>query len=363
MISPPKPKEPHLPLTSFAWTDVGRKRTHNEDFFGVIEDEEIFVLADGMGGHSSGEVASRLAVQHVIDYLQSICRQPEFSFDREVPPMNDLPARRLYGAIHHANERVGIESMKERRYEGMWTTIVVGMGFKDRILFAHVGDSRVYRLRDGHIKQLSEDHSYLNHLVRAGRMTAEEARNDPRSNVIMRAIGLKDHVVPDIQSHKRKAGDLYLFCSDGLSDLVEDWIIGDILSSEGHDLYATARNLVKIANDYGGKDNITVLLIRVGGVAAPGGEGIDSGLFDVDTDKIAIADIDDAELRRLRVMSGAARGGTQPIDEPKADDAETARLKRAAGSARGGTLPMGAAIPTREDLARAKRRKKAPPDA
>ena len=128
MISPPKPKEPHLPLTSFAWTDVGRKRTHNEDFFGVIEDEGIFVLADGMGGHSSGEVASRLAVQHVIDYLQSICRQPEFSFDREVPPMNDLPARRLYGAIHHANERVGIESMKERRYEGMATPPMGGQG-------------------------------------------------------------------------------------------------------------------------------------------------------------------------------------------------------------------------------------------
>jgi len=282
--------QPPLPLTAFGWTDVGRKRTSNEDFYAIDEPNELFVLADGMGGHNSGEVASRLAVQHLVAFVTDVARRPGFEFAREVPPLEDPAQRLVHAAIQHANERVYIESMKDRRFDGMGTTLLVALGAGDRVVLAHVGDSRIYRLRDGQLAQVTEDHSWLNHMVQTGQMTREAAIGAKGKNVIMRAVGLKGSVLPDLQSVERRAGDLYLFCSDGLTDLVEDWIIRDVLEAEGDDLYTAARALVKLANDYGGRDNCTVILLKVGSRAedrpAPG-KGPDP--FDVDTDKIAIA--------------------------------------------------------------------------
>lgn len=278
-----------LPLRAFGWTDVGRKRTSNEDFYAVDEPNELYVLADGMGGHNSGEVASRLAVQHLVAFLTEVSRRPDFEFAREVPPLDDRSQRLVHAAILHANERVYIESMKDRRFDGMGTTLLVALGAGDRIVLAHVGDSRIYRLRDGQLTQVTEDHSWLNHLVQTGQMTREAAQSAKGKNVIMRAVGLKGSVLPDLQSVERRANDLYLFCSDGLTDLVEDWIIRDVLEADGNDLYTAARALVKLANDYGGRDNCTVLLLRVGsaGSQARGrSEAVEP--FDVATDKIAV---------------------------------------------------------------------------
>lgn len=278
-----------LPLTAFGWTDVGRKRTSNEDFYAIDEPNELFVLCDGMGGHNSGEVASRLAVQHLVSFVTDVARRPGFEFAREVPPLEDPAQRLVHAAIQHANERVYIESMKDRRYDGMGTTLLVALGAQDRIVLAHVGDSRIYRLRDGQLTQVTQDHSWLNHMVQTGQMTRTEAQSAKGKNVIMRAVGLKGSVLPDLQSVERRAGDLYLFCSDGLTDLVEDWIIRDVLEAEGADLYTAARALVKLANDYGGRDNCTVILLRVGAAAdAARAGGPPTEPFDVDTDKIAV---------------------------------------------------------------------------
>jgi PPM family protein phosphatase len=293
-------REPgELVLRSFGWTDVGKKRKANEDFYSIVEDAELFILADGMGGHSSGEVASRLATRHLVDFVVDLSNREDFEFSSDVPPIDDPHERLVHAAILYANERVYIESMKDRAYEGMGTTLCVALGTGDRLVFAHVGDSRIYRLRDGKLTQVTEDHSWINHLIRTGQMTPERAATAKGKNVIMRAVGLKGSVIPDVQSVEKRAGDLYLFCSDGLSDLVEDWILENMLRSEGHDLYACSRALIKIANDYGGKDNITVLLVRVleVGAEAPGqgrekpGTASDEGIFDVDTDKIALSDL------------------------------------------------------------------------
>jgi protein phosphatase len=279
-------------LQGFGWTDVGRKRSNNEDFYAVLNRHELFLLADGMGGHASGEVASRLAVRHVIQYLLEICHRPGFVPAPDVPAMADPAERLVCGAILHANERVYVESLKDRRLDGMGTTLLIAMGAGDRVILAHVGDSRIYRLRDGVLERMTEDHSLLNHLLRTGQLTQEASRDFKGKNVIMKAVGLKDHVAPDIRSVERREGDLYLFCSDGLTDLVEDWIIQNVLASEGGDAYAATRALVRIANEYGGKDNTTVVLVRVGQPVAVVGVECVTHVCDPSTDKIPLASVE-----------------------------------------------------------------------
>ncbi len=332
-----------LVLRSFGWTDVGKKRKANEDFYSIVEEAELFILADGMGGHSSGEVASRLAVRHLVDFVVNISRREDFEYSSEVPPIDDPHEQLIHAAILYANERVYIESMKDRAYEGMGTTLVVGFGAGDRIVFAHVGDSRIYRLRDGKLSQVTEDHSWINHLIRTGQMSPEKAATAKGKNVIMRAVGLKGSVVPDLQSVERRAGDLYLFCSDGLSDLVEDWILENMLRTEGHDLYACSRSLIKIANDYGGKDNITVLLMRVVEVGAEdssqglGPDGAPSeGIFDVDTDKIALA----AVAEGSKPEAHRPRRSTKPLAEDEETDLRAKLATEKAKRSRPGTIRL-----------------------
>jgi protein phosphatase len=317
-----------LPLRAFGWTDVGRKRTSNEDFYAIDEPNELFVLADGMGGHNSGEVASRLAVQNLVTFLTDVSRRPGFEFSREVPPFDDVERRRVHAAILYANERVYIESMKDRRYDGMGTTLLVAQGAGDNLVLAHVGDSRIYRLRGGQLTQVTEDHSWLNHMVQTGQMTREAAASAKGKNVIMRAVGLKGSVLPDVQLVERRDGDVYLFCSDGLTDLVEDWIIRDVLEAEANDLYAAARALVKLANDYGGRDNCTVILLKVGEPAtAPDATVRAAEPFDVDTDKIAIP----ARARRTASPNVDAPRRALAHDDVDAELLKQARARNATG--------------------------------
>lgn len=332
-MSSPDAQAP-LALRAFGWTDVGRKRTSNEDFYAIDEPNELFVLADGMGGHNSGEVASRLAVQHVVAYLTDLSRRPGFTLPRDVPPFDDPHRRLVHAAIAHANERVYIESMKDRRFDGMGTTLLVALGAGDHLVLAHVGDSRIYRLCDGRLTQVTEDHSWLNHMVQTGQMTREAAQGAKGKNVIMRAVGLKGSVAPEIQLVERHAGDLYLFCSDGLTDLVEDWIIRDVLEAEGADLYAAARALVKLANDYGGRDNCTVILLAVGQPGEPSSaEPREVEPFDVDTDKIAIPGGALPPREGTPPPTPAARRGAPNVDAPRrvlAHDEVDAELLRQA---------------------------------
>lgn len=249
-------------LSSAAKTDVGRKRDHNEDVFMVLPQQGLYLLADGMGGHASGQVASRLAATSVSQYICEIARQPGFRFEYKTNPALSFEANLLSCAVQYANERVYIQSCKDRSMEGMGTTITAIFNAPHAFILAHVGDSRIYRLRDGQLSQVSKDHSLLNHLIDTGEIRAEDASKFSNKNVILRAVGLKDTVDVEVKEVPRVQGDLYMMCSDGLSDLVSSAQITKTLSSSAT-LSDACDTLVGLANSAGGKDNITVVCVQI----------------------------------------------------------------------------------------------------
>ena len=247
-------------LIGEALTDVGRERDHNEDNFVFVPEEGLWVVCDGMGGHSSGEVASQMTADEVRKF---VC---ETRHTLGVPVSGDArtPAEiSLAEAIKTANERVFFRSCREKQCEGMGTTVVAVLDVDDDIVCAHVGDSRIYRLRDGVFSQVTEDHSLLNHLRKTKGMSDEEASTFEGKNVILRAVGLRDDVTVDTQVQPKLPGDIYLLCSDGLTDMVRDEVIAQILAANQGDLATGCRLLVDAANENGGHDNVTVMLVRV----------------------------------------------------------------------------------------------------
>jgi protein phosphatase len=244
-----------------AKTDVGMKRTHNEDYFSLIEDEQLFIVADGMGGHASGEVASKLAAETVGEFYQRTKDEDAtwpYKMDRSLSYIEN----RLVCGIKLANYRIFESASRDIRYKGMGTTIVTSLICGDKVYVAHVGDSRCYRVRQGAITQVTRDHSLLEDYKEAKPdMTEEEQRNFPHKNVITRALGMRDSVQVDIKPHQIVDGDYYLMCSDGLSGMVEDPKILDIVSN-AKSLERAVAELVDSANRSGGTDNITTLLLQ-----------------------------------------------------------------------------------------------------
>jgi serine/threonine protein phosphatase PrpC len=227
-----------------AKTDVGMKRTHNEDYFSLIEDEQLFLVADGMGGHASGEVASKMAAETIGEFYQRT-REDE---DATWPYKMDR-------SLSYIENR-------DLRYKGMGTTIVSCLVSGDKIYVGHVGDSRVYRVREEGISQLTRDHSLLEDYKEAKPdMTEEEERNFPHKNVITRALGMRETVQVDIRAHQIKSGDVYILCSDGLSGMVVDDMIRQI-AHNAKSLERAVAELVDAANRNGGTDNITTLLLQ-----------------------------------------------------------------------------------------------------
>jgi serine/threonine protein phosphatase PrpC len=253
-------------LRAFGMTDVGRKRERNEDNLILVPQEGLYVVADGMGGHASGQLASRLAVTHITEFVCIQSKKPDVSWPS--PPRRDRPdaANKLAASIQYANERIYIESCKDTANEGMGTTITALYDPDPQgptLFLAHAGDSRIYRFRNKVLTQMTQDHSLLNHLLDTGKITPEEAEHFPNKNVIFRALGLKDYVEVDVQELPKRDGDLYLLCSDGLTDLVEDDIIAQILTGSETSLRDACQALIKIANHNGGVDNITAMLVYV----------------------------------------------------------------------------------------------------
>ena len=204
------------------------------------------------------KVASQLAVEEVAQFFVHLCREDEFEWPYELDHDRPFNSRALEGAIRYANDRIFVESMKKAELEGMGTTICALAVSDDEMVVAHVGDSRVYRLRDGTLSQITEDHSLINHYRKLGNLTEEELEAlGARKNVIVRALGLKDEVEVDVALEDMSPGDVFLVCSDGLTDLVEDPVILETMESHGDDLDGCAEELVHLANE-GGKDNITV---------------------------------------------------------------------------------------------------------
>jgi PPM family protein phosphatase len=242
-------------------TNVGMKRTHNEDNFSIIEDSGLYIVADGMGGHASGEVASKMAVDALKEFFAATAQDPERTWPYKMDRSKGYEENRLITGIKLANLRIYETAQRDAGKRGMGTTIVVMFAVEDGVYCAHVGDSRGYRVRDGKIEQLTEDHSLLNDYIKMKRLTPEEIANFPHKNVIVRALGMKDTVKVDTRFESPRAGDVYLLCSDGLSGPVEDPEMLEIVQRHG-DLKVAASKLIERANENGGPDNITVVLAR-----------------------------------------------------------------------------------------------------
>jgi serine/threonine protein phosphatase PrpC len=243
-------------------TDVGMKRTHNEDYLYLPDEERLVIVADGMGGHASGDLASRLAIDTLVDFFRATAEEPDITWPFLVDRENRQHQNRLVTGVKLANLKIFEAAQKNTRFRGMGTTIVTCFFCEDLVLVGHVGDSRVYRLRDGKMAQLTEDHSLLNDYIKMKRITPEEIDRFPHKNVIVRALGMKETVAVDILREEPQIGDIFLLCSDGLSGMVSDEELQKIVQAET-DLDRCCEKLIEAANAAGGVDNITVALARL----------------------------------------------------------------------------------------------------
>jgi len=248
-------------LEMYAVTDVGVKRTHNEDCVGVTPNLGFAVLADGMGGHNAGEVASAMAVEVISRYFDMrLKNKPEAKLDEETGFTGE--SMLAQEVIATANDAIYEAAQQKRECSGMGTTVVVAMFYANRITAAHVGDSRMYRLRGDYLSHVTEDHSLIQEQVRRGLLTADDARNSSIKNLVTRALGVEPGVEPDVVEDIFQDNDLYLMCSDGLTDVVPDEAIRLTLLDNIKNLNKAATLLIQMANDAGGPDNISVILIR-----------------------------------------------------------------------------------------------------
>lgn len=247
---------------SFGFSDAGKIRNHNEDSYLCNETEKLFLIADGMGGHVSGDTASRIAIESVEEFVVK-SRLKKIRWP--IKPRSDLTLEqnRLIAAAIYGNTRIKQATGKNPALKGMGTTIIGGTVERDNFAIINVGDSRLYRIRDGEIKQITEDHSIVGEQKRSGIITNEEAKIHPQKHVLTRALGhIKDTRVIDTFLAEIKDKDLYLICSDGLYNMLEDYDILQIIKSiEDGSLYKMGLSLVLKANLAGGFDNITVVLI------------------------------------------------------------------------------------------------------
>jgi PPM family protein phosphatase len=243
-------------------THVGMKRNHNEDNLLLLPEERLFVVADGMGGHSSGEVASKIAVEEVAEFFRMTSQDLEITWPYKMDKQKNYDENRLATGVKLANMRIFEKASAETKYKGMGTTIVTVYFAKDsEVVVGHVGDSRVYFFRENTLRMITEDHSLLNDYLKAKKLTPEEIEAFPHKNVIVRALGMKDTVNVDINRVEPKDGDIFLLCSDGLSGMVPDKQIEQILQSQP-DLDKACAQLIDAANANGGNDNVTCVLAQ-----------------------------------------------------------------------------------------------------
>ena len=243
-------------------TDVGRKRKGNEDSVRINAEQRLFVVADGMGGHAAGEVASKVAVDSINEFVCLTSGDEEITWPFGLDQTISYDGNRLKTAIRYANRKV-LEATKEKsEYEGMATTVAAVLVDVDTANVGHVGDSRVYLYSEGALTQITSDHSWVNEQIQSGVISADQARNHPLRNVVTRALGGRLDLAVDMQVQKMKAGDVLLLCSDGLTTMVPDDEIAGVMEKAESDIEQMARDLVAAANEHGGEDNITVLLLK-----------------------------------------------------------------------------------------------------
>ena len=245
-----------------AQTDVGRKRDHNEDSVGADSAYGLVLVADGMGGHNAGEIASGIAANVIYEQMRAIL--PEIDTGEEDKDTGyALESIAIKSAIELANQAIHQTSRTQAECAGMGTTIVAGLFYDDRMSIAHVGDSRMYRRRGKRFDQVTKDHSLIQELVDKGFYdTVEEAQAAGNKNLITRALGVEENVLVDVHEEIVRPGDIYLLCSDGLTDMVSDEKIYLTLNKFSANLKQATEKLIEMANENGGKDNISVVLAK-----------------------------------------------------------------------------------------------------
>ena len=243
-------------------TDPGIVRSHNEDSIASDADKGIVVLADGMGGYNAGEVASCMATTVICTELQQMLE--EYSpFDIDPQSGQTVAQSMLREQIAKANTSIYQAAQSQPQYAGMGTTLVVAMFHDNKVTVAHIGDSRLYRLRGDEFSQVTKDHSLLQEQIDSGLITPEQAKTSHNKNLVTRALGIDPAVEPEINDYDSQVGDIYLLCSDGLCDMVSDEDIGMAVQTLGANIKLCCQQLVQMANDNGGRDNISVILVKV----------------------------------------------------------------------------------------------------
>lgn len=244
-------------------TDVGRNRTNNEDAFGIFHDVALYIVADGMGGHAAGEIASSLTVE-------TIHRSLTETDDAELTAVSDaagnssLGARRLMIAVQEANARIIDRSRDEAGLRGMGTTVAAVFFDRryDSVAVCHVGDSRVYRIRDARIEQLTEDHTVVQHLINEGQMHPEQGRASSQRHVLTQAVGASDVLEPGLRLEQPRKQDVFVLCTDGVHDAVRKEEMLQVVLDAGARLEEACNRLIDLANQRGGKDNSTVVVVK-----------------------------------------------------------------------------------------------------
>jgi len=230
-------------------TDVGRRRENNQDQLLVDEQRDVYAIADGMGGHAAGEVASNIAIQALAETIDEASGSEADKF--------------LVDAFQEGNRRICESVLARGEWRGMGTTIVALVRRGDKVFIGHVGDSRSYVLRNGVLVQLTDDHSWVAEQVRMGLLTDEEAHKHPMRNIVTRAMGNRLELEVDVSEQPIEPGDVFLLCSDGLNSMLGDKLIGEILAANRDDPAEACRALIDAANEHGGDDNITVIVLAV----------------------------------------------------------------------------------------------------
>lgn len=244
-------------------TDIGLLRDHNEDAIASDDDIGLVILADGMGGYKAGEVASEIAVLSIAAELKEAMLDSQPSHTAATLGLQQPEAQLVIDAVTNANSAIYNVSQNYPHCAGMGTTLVLGLFANNKLLAGHIGDSRMYRLRNQFLVQITEDHSLLQEQIKAGLITPEQAKFSANKNLVTRALGIDPDVELELNEFDVEVGDVYLLCSDGLTDLVGDEDIQSTLNANSSNLLWAAETLVQMANDNGGMDNISVILVKI----------------------------------------------------------------------------------------------------
>ena len=249
-------------IEAFGRTDVGRRRKVNEDSFLVAPDSHLYAVCDGMGGHNAGEVASRIAIETLGDFVERSGVEKEITWPWGLESDLSIEANRLKTAIRLANSQVFQTAESREELAGMGTTVVAALVSGNVMTLGSAGDSRCYLVREGELRQLTQDDSWVSAALGEGILNSDDVERHPLRNVITKAVGARDSIELDVLEHTLQAGDVALLCSDGLHGMVGDAEISRLLLSGQQSLEEASRRLVDAANEAGGRDNVTAVLLR-----------------------------------------------------------------------------------------------------